>query len=313
MITIVGSLNLDLVARVERLPEPGETLIASAYGEHEGGKGANQAVAAARLGRVPVAMVGWVGRDEAGERLTKSLERAGVNTTAVRQTDGPTGRALIEVDAAGRNRIVVVPGANHLGQPADLSSLPGAAGDWLLLQREVPSVINQEAIRLARERGLHVALNPAPSDHLDPADWHNIDLCIANEHETAALLDSPTQDVTADLVAAARALRNQGGVSAAVVTAGERGVAYSTAGEEGHLPALTVTAVDTTAAGDTLVGGLVAGLSAGTSLHESAEFASAAAALTVTREGAQPSIPRREEVERFRAERMNEPKPPHGR
>lgn len=313
MIIVVGSLNLDLVSRVARLPEPGETLLAEGYSEHEGGKGANQAVAAARLGNSQVAMIGWVGHDEAGDRLTKNLASAGVNTTHVRRTKGPTGRALIEVDANGANRIVVVPGANHLGRPADLANLPGAEGDWLLLQREVPTIVNQEAIRIARQRGLRIALNPAPSDTMAETEWHGVDLCVANEHETASMLNWPPEKVTSDLPAAARAIRNQGGVAVAVVTAGSLGVAYSAEHEEGEIPAFAVPAIDTTAAGDTFVGALVANLSTGATVHASAQFAAAAAAIAVTREGAQPSIPSRAEVEEFKDDRKGQPTQPHDR
>lgn len=301
MITVVGSLNLDLVARVRRLPESGETVLAEAYGEHEGGKGANQAVAAARLGRTPVAMIGWVGRDDAANRLNVSLQESGVNTAALVPVDAPTGRALIEVDAGGRNRIVVVAGANAYGEVGDLQALPHDPGGWLLLQREVPERINREAIRLARERGLRVALNPAPSEGLEDAGWHGVDLCMANEHEAAQLLGLPVSEVTADLKVAAHALRSQGDVEAAVVTAGSRGAAFDSPQGGGVVPALQVPAADTTAAGDTFVGALIASLADGLDLPIGVAFASAAAALAVTREGAQPSIPNRAEVEQFKA------------
>jgi ribokinase len=187
MIVVVGSLNLDLVATVTRLPAPGETVLARGYAEHAGGKGANQAVAAARAGG-RVAMVGRVGRDDAGTRLRDGLAAEGIDVAEVRAVDAPTGRALIEVDDDGQNRIVVVAGANHAWGPDDLPRETLARAELLVLQREVPDAVVAEAVRQGSAAGARVVLNLAPAGEVAAASLREVDVLVVNASEAAALL-----------------------------------------------------------------------------------------------------------------------------
>lgn len=315
-VVVVGSANLDLVVRVERHPAPGETLIGSDYERHPGGKGANQAVAAARMG-ADVAFVGRVGADEFGALLTRSLSHAGVDVGGVHEVGRPTGVAFIQVDAAGENTIVVAPGANaELTPEAAASALAGGCS-VLCLQLEVPLETVLAAARAGRAAGAKVLLNLAPAVALSAAQLADVTHLVVNEHEAGLLLGLPAARVSAEPEAAAARLTDL--VPNAVVTLGERGAAWARrngeavgagrAGDEltgheltGHVPAFAVEVVDTTAAGDAFVGALAARLSLAPNgspddLREAVRFASAAAALATTRRGAQPSLPPASEVE----------------
>jgi ribokinase len=300
MIAVVGSLNLDLVVRVARLPEEGETLLAHGYAEHAGGKGANQALAVARLGG-RVAMVGRVGRDEAGRRLKDGLAAGGVDVAEVHEVDAPTGRALIEVDDAGRNRIVVVPGANHAWSEEDLPAEALAAADVLVAQLEVPSGLVAAAVRRAAARGARVVLNVAPAGPLAAGTLDATAVLVANQGEAGQLLGLAPAAVAADPEGAAARLTDLG-PAAAVVTLGAAGAAFAGAaaaaqgGDAGRIHGTPLRAVDTTGAGDAFVGALAARLDEGAPLREAVRFACAAGAEAVTREGAQPSLPGREAV-----------------
>lgn len=296
MIVVVGSLNLDLVARVGQMPRPGETVLALGYAEHAGGKGANQAVAAVRAG-ARVAMIGRVGRDDAGERLRDGLEQEGVDVTEVRRVDAPTGRALIEVDDAGQNRIVVVPGANHAWRADDLPGHVLDGADLVILQREVPEEIVTAAIRQARQAGAQVLLNFAPAGPVEPDVLREVDVLVVNESEAAELAGLAEEDVASDPTAAARSLaqRVRGDV---VVTLGAEGAIHAGRGGEGQVPGFPVETVDTTAAGDAFVGAFAARLAEGAAVGEALLFGCAAGAEAATRAGAQPSLPTREAIER---------------
>lgn len=301
MIAVVGSLNLDLVVPVPRHPVPGQTVLGGDLAEHCGGKGGNQAVAAARLGR-PVAMVGRVGADEAGGTLVDALTAEGVDTTHVLRTpDVPSGRALIAVDPAAENTIIVSPGANARLTAADCESARTvlAEAKVTVLQQEVPHAANEAAARLA---GGLVLVNPAPVRGGENPLPARVDVLLPNRSELAALLGLAPDALTAaeDVARAAARLRGAGAV---LVTLGGDGALLVEGGTSMLIPSFRVAAVDTTAAGDCFCAALACGLADGEPLERAARFAAAAAALSTTRPGAQPSLPVRDEVEAFMAER----------
>jgi ribokinase len=297
-IFVVGSLNMDFVARVNRLPVPGETVLGGDFLTICGGKGANQACAAARLGG-SVRMIGRVGEDVFGVQLRDGLQASGVDVRAIHRTkDIPTGVALIFVDAAGQNEIVVAPGANGALTPDDVETvLSHATGGYLLIQLETPLETVMAAARAARSRGLTVILDPAPAQPLPPALLSAVDILTPNETEALTLLGRQDTSVSfAGAQAVAGAIRALNG-GTAIVKLGANGAYVSGSSEEGHFAAPTVNVVDTTAAGDTFNGAFAVALAEGHSLARAVTFANAAAALSVTRAGAQASIPTRDEVE----------------
>jgi len=299
-IVVVGSLNMDFVALVERPPLPGETVPGTGFRTIPGGKGANQACAAGRLGG-RTRMAGRVGHDVFGTQLRDSLAAAGVDVTAVRTADSePTGVALIFVDARGQNQIVIASGANACVTPADArAALDRTSDGYLLLQLETPLETVTAAAIDARQRGMTVILDPAPARPLPQALLQSVDIVTPNETEALALLGRPSAPVSLeDAPAIARAIRGLG-VATAVLKLGANGAFLSTAVGERHFPAPPVTVVDTTAAGDTFNGALAVALAEGRSIDDAISFANVAAALKVTRFGAQTSIPTRAEVDAF--------------
>lgn len=295
-VAVVGSLNMDLVARAERLPRPGETVPGLSFATVPGGKGANQAVAAARLG-ARTAMIGCVGDDAFGARLRAGLEADGVDCRWLRTEAGiSSGVALIVVDGAGRNGIVVVPGANGRLGPGDVEASDAAlaAARVVVLQLETPLETVERAARRARELGKAVVLNPAPARPLPAGLLACADYLVPNELEAAALTGAAVGSVE-EAAAAGRRLR-EAGAGTVLVTLGAQGVVAVGPSGERHHPAPRVEAVDTTAAGDTFIGGLCAALVRGRPLDAAIAFAQAAAAISVTRPGAQPSIPFEREV-----------------
>jgi len=296
-VTVVGSLNMDLVVRAPRIPRPGETIIGGEFRTVPGGKGANQAVAAARLG-AQVAMVGRVGGDAFGGLLLENLAAAGVDHTFVtRDPQAATGVALIEVDDAGQNSIVVVSGANMRLAPADVEAAAAAIGvaDVLLLQLESPLETVTRAAQVAHARGVTVILNPAPARPVPAGLLGLVDVLIPNESETALLTGLPVGDQE-EAQAAAAALRRMG-VATVILTLGERGALLAYEGGAELFPAFDVTPVDTTAAGDAFVGGLAVALAEGRPLREAVRWGNAAGALATTRLGAQPSLPTRQALD----------------
>ena len=301
-VAVVGSLNMDLVARAPRIPQPGETIMGRDFHTLPGGKGANQAVAAARLG-ARVAMVGRVGNDAFARLLLDNLAAAGVDHTSVIQDSGAaTGVALIVVDAAGQNSIVVASGANMRLSPADVEAAETAiaSADVLLLQLETPLETVTRAAQIAHAHGVTVILNPAPAQPLPPALLSLVDVLVLNESETALLTGLPI-DSRPRVEAAAEALR-ESGVGVVILTLGERGALLAQAGGTQAFPAFTVTVVDTTAAGDAFMGGLAVALAEGQSLAEGTRWGNAAGALATTQLGAQPSLPTRRAVEKLLTE-----------
>jgi ribokinase len=294
-IVVVGSLNMDLVVRSPRHPQPGETLLGTEFHTFPGGKGANQAVAAARLGG-QVKMIGRVGADAFGDALIQTLSQDGVYTRHIaRLQDAPTGVALITVDAAGQNTIVVVPGANGELSPPDLLAAESAfeTASVVVMQLEIPLLTVAYAADLARRHGACVVLNPAPAQPLGTT-LKQVDVLIPNQPEAALLTGA------ASARDAAKRLRASG-VRSVIVTLGEEGVLVVEGETETHLPPHCVSVVDTTAAGDAFVGAFAVALAEGRSTREAAAWGNAAGALAVTRAGAQPSLPSRAELEQFLA------------
>ena len=295
-IVVVGSLNMDLVVRAPRHPQPGETLLGAEFRTFPGGKGANQAVAAARLGG-QVKLIGRVGADAFGDALLETCTRDGVDTRHVeRLEDAPTGVALITVDDAGQNTIVVVPGANGKLSPPDLlAAAPAFEGaSVVVMQLEVPLLTVIYAADLARRHGARVVLNPAPAQPLSATGLEQVDVLIPNQSEAALLTGCASAgDAARRLIAL--------GVRSVVVTMGERGVLIAEGETATLLPAHQVSVLDTTAAGDAFVGAFAVALAEGRTVLEAAAWGNAAGALAVTRAGAQPSLPARAELERFLA------------
>ncbi|MFE6160643.1 ribokinase [Streptomyces sp. NPDC056486] len=291
-IAVLGSTNMDLVAYVAKAPQRGETVTGREFRTLPGGKGANQAVAAARAGADAVSMIGAVGTDAFGTQLRAALEHSGVDTDLLRTVDtAPTGTAHIVVDDEGGNAIVVIPGAN-----ATLTALALgdegliASADTLLLQLEIPVDGVLAAAQAARRHGVRTILTPAPAQPLPPELLASIDLLVPNEHEAATLTG------LTDAHDAARSLLSQ--VPEVVVTLGARGSLYAARGADPVLVAAPhVTAVDTTGAGDTLVGTLAVALAEGRSVPDALAWAASAAALSVQRTGASGSMPFRAEID----------------
>lgn len=309
-IIVFGSLNMDLVAQVPRLPMAGETLLGTGFTTVPGGKGANQAVAAARLGAA-TSMVGRVGDDGFGAILCASLRQAGVNTDMVLVDAGPSGVALINVDGTGENQIVVVPGANGHGDETDGLRLPlpvtspdrsqpleSPESHILLMQFEVPLVAVQAAAARAKAHGVRVIVDPAPARSDLPPDFYGlVDILTPNQTEASQLTGLAVQNVTT-AQAAAQVLR-QRGTATVIVKLGRQGAVVASPSEVFHVPAFPVPVVDTVAAGDAFNGGLAVALEEGKPLRQAVEWASAVAALSVMQAGAQPSMPTRPQVEAF--------------
>jgi len=295
-IVVVGSLNMDLVMRIARVPEAGETLAGHDFRSLPGGKGANQAVACARLGG-KVVMIGQVGADPHGGSLRQGLEADGIDIGLVRQTSvAETGVAMILVEDSGQNRILLAPGANGALVPADIEAAAGTirGAALLITQLEVPMPVVARAIETAHLAGVPVLLNPAPAAALPEQLLAMVDILVPNETEAALLCGMPVSDVPGAFEAA-RWFR-QRGVGCVLVTLGARGVVAVDADGERHFPAFEVQAVDTTAAGDSFIGGLAIGLMEGQPLDAAIALGQHASALCVTRHGAQPSIPYRREL-----------------
>ena len=294
-VVVFGSINVDTTLRVSRRPRWGETVLAGDALVAAGGKGANQAAAAALLGSEPVFMVGRVGRDANGGYARRELEHAGVVDRVVVDEHATTGCAFIVGGRGGRNSIVVASGANARTTLDDLVALeePWAA-TVLVLQLEVPVEAGAAAARLARERGWHVVLNTAPVRQLPAGFLESADTLVANEVETAQLTGRAVRDVPGAILAG-RALRKLG-PSRVAVTLGEQGAVLVSGARVLQAPAPRVAVVDTTAAGDAFVGCLAASIAEGCPDDVALGRAVAAGSLTTTRAGAQPSIPRRKEM-----------------
>ena len=298
-VAVVGSANVDYVVRVPALPAAGETVVGGDLRRFAGGKGANQAVAAARLGG-EVSLVARVGADEDGRRTVEGLDEEGVRVEHVgRAAEAPTGAALIVVDEAGENAIAIAPGANHRLAPGHVEAAGDAirAAEVLLLQLETPLAATRRAIELARGAGATVVLNPAPARPLDRELLAAVDVLVPNLGEARTLAAASSGEAGEGSEELARALRAAGARRVAL-TRGAEGVVLADAEGVSHVPAVPANAVDTTAAGDAFCGALAVGLAGGLGWREAAAFAALAASLSVSREGARPSLPSLEEVRR---------------
>lgn len=305
-IVVVGSINLDLVAVTPKIPHAGETISGTAFHTFPGGKGANQAFAAARLG-APVSMIGKVGNDPFGRELRANLEAGGVDTAATEVASTSSGIAQIITASSGENIIVVVPGANGQLLPADLDKhieLIGTAG-IILAQLEVPLETVTYLAKLARREKIPLMLDPAPAQPLSASLLGAVDWLTPNESETCALLGRPVQELPGEELGAIAGSLLRQGASNVVLKLGGRGC-YLALGDGRRMlvPAYKVSAIDTTAAGDAFNGAFAVSLMDGHDAVTSATWASAVAAVSVTRSGAQPSMPTRAEVERFIEERQ---------
>ena len=303
-IVVIGSLNADLVQNVDRLPKPGETIVGGSLQPFSGGKGANQAYAAGRMG-ASVCMIGQVGSDGLATLLLESLGAAGVSTELVGESDSPTGAAIILVLPDGENVIVLSPGANATVTPELAAERLGVVreGGYMLSQLEIPIESVEKSLAVARERGAITILDPAPARPLSPDLLANVDFLTPNETETVTLLGEPefAMDDDANIELAARKLLALG-PRTVVLKLGARGCMITTGQDSYRVSGFKVTAVDTTAAGDVFNAAFATALAERQSVPDAARFANAAAALSVTHPGAQNSVPSRGEVNRFLSE-----------
>jgi len=304
-IVVVGSLNLDLVVHVNKIPAVGETVSGSDFQTHPGGKGANQAAEVGLLG-YPVRMIGRVGSDDFGRRLRESLNQAGVDTTAVLESESASGTAMIVVQAGGDNSIIVAPGANGTLSASDLDAhmalIRNAA--VVLTQLETPIPTLEHLSALCEREGVPLILDPAPAQPLPPEVLRRVSWITPNETEaqilTGGRVSALSRPDPEDLARRLLAL----GANNVLLKLGERGAYVATdEGMRAAIPAYVVEAVDTTAAGDAFNGAFAVALARGASALEAAQFATAAAAISVTRYGALPSMPTQAEVEAFMAQR----------
>lgn len=312
-VVVIGSLNADLVVKSPRFPQPGETISGGDLQIIPGGKGANQAVAAARQA-LGVAMVGRVGNDSFAPFLIENLKSNRVDTSHVMADDSATGTAIIVVDANGQNSIVLSPGANGKVSPADVDSASFVDCELVLLQLEIPTPTVLRAAQKAREHGLTVILNPAPAREIPGELLANVDILIPNESELALLTGLPVNDASTAEVAAKEILKQ--GVQIVIVTLGSKGAVVVTDKQVTQVDTYKVNVVDTTAAGDAFIGGFASKLlmrnwrsqtppdaqesaSYAKEIENAVRYGCACGALAATKFGAQPSLPTKDEVERF--------------
>ena len=298
-ICVIGSLNMDLVVNVDKMPKPGQTIIGSNFKEVPGGKGANQAVAMARLNG-NVSMIGKVGEDGFGQTLINSLKNDKVDTTYIKTTKGATGVALITVDNNAQNSIVVSPGANFEVKEEDIDNNIEAIknSDIVVLQLETPLNTIKYALKKSKELNKYTILNPAPALKLDDEIIKNVDLLTPNETELE-IISGVNIETEEDIQKAAQIMIEKG-VKELIVTLGSKGSLYINKEKSIFKKAYKVQAVDTTAAGDSYTAALAVALSKDQSIEEAMDFASKVGALSVLKEGAQSSLPTLEDVENFR-------------
>jgi ribokinase len=298
-VTVVGSINMDLVVRCRQLPTRGETILAESASEIPGGKGANQAVAAARAGG-EVQMVGRVGDDAFSKRLIGALNQENVGTENVyRTSDCSSGVAIVAVESSGQNSIMVVPGANGHVTASDIQNSAEAirSANILLVQLEIPIESVHAAIEIANQVGVRVILDPAPIPNVLPIELLEVDLICPNQTEAAAIVGKPIDSVD-DARDAIPAMHRRGAKSVAI-TLGDQGAVVSNGESIEWIRPIPVMAIDSTAAGDAFAGALAVRLGEGANVFDASRFASAAGAIAATRAGAQVGMPRRDEIEQI--------------
>ena len=300
-IVVIGSINMDLVTICERAPRGGETLLGKKFMQIPGGKGANQAVAMGKM-KSPVSMLGKIGREGMGDILLDSMKKDGIDISNIEYCDETTGIAKIIVEENGQNRIIVVPGANYEVDSSYIDRHLDAIKncDILVTQLEIPIETVKYSLKKAKEFGKITILNPAPATKLDEEIILNSDYIIPNETELELLSRMSITDEKSVINAADVLLKK--GVKGLIVTLGSKGCMYISKVERKAFPAYRVKAIDTTAAGDSFIGGFVNGLASGLNFEESIDRGTKVAAISVTRIGAQTSIPTLEEVLNFKGE-----------
>jgi ribokinase len=302
-VTVVGSANMDLIVRSPRIPAVGETILGTDFFMLPGGKGANQAVAAAKVG-ARVHFVAKLGEDMYGNESLSNFKSVGIDTKYITRTkDAPSGVALINIDDKGRNQIVVIPGANARLSPSDVQSASSAIEQSAVVvaQLEIQLATVQKAAELARKHDTKFILNPAPAQTLPAKLLASVDILTPNETEASLLTDISVTDLDSARKASIKLL--ECGVKAVIITMGAQGFLLTTSQQNTFVKAVKVNPVDSTAAGDAFTGSLAASLAWGKSLKEASEFANYVAALSVTKVGAQASMPTMKEVETFMAEK----------
>jgi ribokinase len=298
-VVVAGSANIDLIARVSHLPKPGETVGDAEFSQAHGGKGANQAVAAARAG-ANVSFISSLGDDLFGQSMLKDFQRTGINTDYIMQAKGvPTGTALIWVDAQGENSIAVAPGANYQlsSDYIDECRILLSGAELILLQLEIPFETVEYIIDLCASLGKKIMLNPAPARKLERRHLKPLYCLIVNETEAAMISGLPVESRD-EIQEAAKALLGMG-PQMVVITLGSKGVYYVSKREQKFVDAYPVKTVDTTAAGDVFCGVLAAQLVKNKKVEDAIKFANAAAALSTTILGAQPSAPNQQQIQEF--------------
>lgn len=292
-IVVIGSMNMDYVVNVNKLPKKEETISANSFTTSIGGKGANQAFAAKKLG-AEVFMIGAVGNDEAGRRITERMKEENIDTTRIETVNVLTGNAMITVEESGSNTIVVYPGANDyvsknlIGKNEDVIK----EADFIILQLEIPIESVEYAVKLAKKYNKKIILNPAPAKKIPESLYEFIDILTPNETELESLSKEK------DIKNGAKLLLHRG-VKEVVVTIGDKGCYYLSKEDEFIIDSIEVNAIDTTAAGDSFNGALAVGLCEGKSMKETLKFANIVGALTTTKHGAESSLPNRMDVDRI--------------
>lgn len=304
-IIVIGSINMDIVVKTKEIPKVGETVIGREIIENPGGKGANQAVALGKLG-TKVGFLGMVGSDVYGKKLLLSLKESGVDTSLIKSVEGSSGTAFISVDDQGNNSIIVIPGANHKVDKKYLNENINAIKESkiVLLQHEIPLESVKEAILISKSLGKTVVLNPAPAYDLEEEIIRNIDILIPNEHELARISNRDIRDIDS-VVEASRYLIDIG-VPRIITTLGEKGALYVDESIVQHFEPYPVNVVDTTAAGDSFIGGFLHCYIETNDIFKSIEFGQKVAAFTIQRYGAQVSLPTLEEINSFVLDGENE-------
>ncbi len=292
-IAVIGSINMDYSLKVKMLPEKGETILADSFYTAPGGKGANQAVAAKRLGAA-VYMIGAVGKDSNGKELSDKLKKEGVETSGIKSVDTPTGNAMITVDNDGSNTIVVYPGANgDMDEDWLIKNLTTIEdSDFIIMQLEIPVKTVIAAVKLAKRLNKKVILNPAPASVLPEEVFKGIDFITPNETELAVMTD------TRDIEKGAEILLNKG-VENVIVTLGHKGCYFKNKEDEIYIKPYKVRSIDSTAAGDSFNAAIAVALSEGKTYRQALQYANAVGALTTTRPGAAETLPFKDDVEKF--------------